>query len=92
MREDDDSFCRVKPDVARVFLADIPQRVEALRGYWDAGDAKGIPCQAHTIKGTAAAASCAGIARLALALEQAGKAGDLESAKIVSRICARRWN
>ena len=67
-------------DIARTFLADLPQRVEVLRGHWDAGDAKGVAGQAHSIKGAAAAMYCESLASLALALETAGKAGDLASA------------
>jgi PAS domain S-box-containing protein len=68
-------------NIARTFLADIPRRVEAIRGHLDVSDAQQIAIQAHTIKGAAAAVSCVGLAKLALALERAGKAGDLESAK-----------
>ena len=68
-------------NIVRTFLADMPCRVEALRGHLEAGDAKGIACQAHTIKGAAAAVSCDRLMRLALALEKAGKASDLESAR-----------
>jgi len=42
---------------------------------------KGVASQAHTIKGAAATVSCESLRRLALALENAGKAGDLESAR-----------
>jgi signal transduction histidine kinase/HPt (histidine-containing phosphotransfer) domain-containing protein/ActR/RegA family two-component response regulator len=68
-------------NVARTFLADIPHRLEALREHLDARDAKGVADQAHTIKGAAAAVGCASLSRLALALEKAGKASDLESAR-----------
>jgi signal transduction histidine kinase/CheY-like chemotaxis protein/HPt (histidine-containing phosphotransfer) domain-containing protein len=67
--------------IVRSFLADIPQRVLALRNHLDTGDAKGVTYQAHTIKGAAATVGCAGLSRLALALERAGKASDLESAR-----------
>ena len=68
-------------NVARTFLADIPHRLQALREHLDAKDAKGVAGQAHTIKGAAAAVGCASLERLALALEKAGKASDLESAR-----------
>jgi CheY-like chemotaxis protein len=68
-------------DIARTFLTDIPQRVEALRDHLDARDPKGVACQAHTIKGASAAVGCESLRRLALALEKAGKASDLESAR-----------
>ena len=66
--------------IARSFLADVPGRMEALRGHLACGDAKAVQHQAHTIKGAAAAVGGECVARLALALEQAGKAGDLEAA------------
>ena len=68
-------------NVARTFLSDIPHRLQALREHLDARDAKGVANQAHTIKGAAAAVGCASLSRLALALEKAGKASDLESAR-----------
>ena len=68
-------------NIARTFLADIPHRVEALRDHLDAGDTKGVASEAHTIKGAAATVSCEGLMRLALALEMAGKASDLASAR-----------
>jgi signal transduction histidine kinase/CheY-like chemotaxis protein/HPt (histidine-containing phosphotransfer) domain-containing protein len=67
--------------IVRTFLADIPQRLVALRDYLHAGDAKGVTNQAHTIKGAAATVGCEGLRRLALALEQTGKASDLEAAR-----------
>jgi HPt (histidine-containing phosphotransfer) domain-containing protein len=66
--------------IARSFLADIPGRLEALRGHVACEDAKAVQHQAHTIKGAAAAVGGEGVARLALALEQMGHAGDLLAA------------
>jgi len=63
------------------FLMDIPQQIEALRGYLDAGDAAGAERQAHTIKGASANVGGDALRALAFELEQAGKAGDLESIK-----------
>ncbi len=63
------------------FLADMPKQIEALHGYLESGDAAGAERQAHTIKG-AAANVCGEVLRaLALELEQAGKAGELNSMK-----------
>jgi HPt (histidine-containing phosphotransfer) domain-containing protein len=78
--------CRTFPEgnlaqaIARSFLADIPGRIQALLGHLDARDAKGVESQAHTIKGAALTVGSEGLAKLALALEQVGKAGDLMSA------------
>jgi len=63
------------------FLADVPRQIEALRGYLEAGDAAGAERQAHTIKGASANVGGERLRAVALELEQAGKAGDLESIK-----------
>ena len=63
------------------FLADIPDRMTALRGHLDAGDIKNVERQAHTIKGAAAAVGSERLAKLAFALEQSGHAGDLLDAQ-----------
>jgi HPt (histidine-containing phosphotransfer) domain-containing protein len=68
-------------DIARTFVADIPRRVQALQLCLDADDAKGVAHQAHTIKGAAAAMTCAVLVSLATLLETAGKSGDLKSAR-----------
>jgi HPt (histidine-containing phosphotransfer) domain-containing protein len=62
------------------FLEDIPKRIEALNGFLDKQDAKGVEFQAHTIKGAAAAVSGKSPMNMAFELEQAGKVGDLEAA------------
>ena len=67
--------------IAGAFLEDVPKQIEALRGYLDAGDAKGAHRQAHTIKGSAATVGGEALTKLAFGLEQAGKAGDLETVK-----------
>ena len=61
------------------FLVDMPQQIQALRGYLEAGDAAGAERQAHTIKGAAANVGGESLRALALELEQLGKAGDLDS-------------
>jgi PAS domain S-box-containing protein len=63
------------------FLMDIPRQIEALRAYLDAGDAAGAERQAHTIKGASSNVGGEDLQALASELEQAGKAGDLESIK-----------
>ena len=63
------------------FLMDIPRQIEALQGYLDAGDAAGAERQAHTIKGASANMGGEALRALASELEQAGKAGDIESIK-----------
>jgi HPt (histidine-containing phosphotransfer) domain-containing protein len=67
--------------IARSFLADVPGRMEALKGHLASGDARAVQHQAHTIKGAAAAVSGEGVAQLALALERSSKSGDLQAAR-----------
>ncbi|MEA3396675.1 MAG: response regulator, partial [Chloroflexota bacterium] len=67
--------------IVQGFLADIPQQIEALRNYLEAGDAAGAERQAHTIKGASANVGGEALRALAFELEKAGKAGDLESIK-----------
>ncbi|HEY5281206.1 MAG TPA: ATP-binding protein, partial [Polyangia bacterium] len=66
--------------VARSFLADAPRRIAILRGHLEAGNAKDVELQAHTLKGAAATVGGEGLVSWALAIEQAGRAGDLASA------------
>jgi CheY-like chemotaxis protein/HPt (histidine-containing phosphotransfer) domain-containing protein len=66
--------------VARSFLADAPGRIAVLRGHLEAGNAKDVEFQAHTIKGAAATVGGEGLVSWALAIEQAGRASDLASA------------
>ncbi len=67
--------------VARTFLIDMPQQIEALSGYLDSNDPKGVELQAHTIKGAAAAVGAPALTTLAWRLEQAGKAGNLAAVR-----------
>jgi len=64
------------------FLMDMPCRIEALRVCLEAGDAAGAERQAHTIRGASANMGGEALRELASELEQAGKAGDMESIKI----------
>jgi CheY-like chemotaxis protein/nitrogen-specific signal transduction histidine kinase/HPt (histidine-containing phosphotransfer) domain-containing protein len=66
--------------VAHSFLVDTPRRIAVLRGHLKAGNTKDVECQAHTIKGAAATVGGEGLVGWALALERAGRAGDLASA------------
>jgi CheY-like chemotaxis protein len=63
------------------FLADIPGRLEALKSHVEAGDAKSVERQAHSIKGAAAAVGGKGLAQLAFTIEKSGNAGDLSAAR-----------
>jgi len=62
------------------FLGDIPKQIDALKGSAAVGDLRAVERQAHTIKGAAATVSADVLAAAALSVEQAGRAGDLETA------------
>jgi len=59
------------------FLQDGPSQLDKLRARLEAADAPGTRLQAHALKGAAATASAEGLQALALAIEQAGAAGQL---------------
>ena len=60
------------------FLQDGPSQLNKLRARLEAADAPGTRAQAHTLKGAAATASAEGLQALALAIERAGAAGQLD--------------
>jgi len=65
--------------ILQEFLMDIPRQIEALQAYLDAGDAAGAHRQAHTIKGAAANVGGEALHAVAFEMEQACKAGDLDT-------------
>jgi PAS domain S-box-containing protein len=73
---DDEDLART---VAEGFLADIPQQIEALRGYLEAGDAPGAERQAHTIRGASATVGGEALRAVAFEIEKAARAGDLDT-------------
>jgi len=70
-------------DLARTvigsFLEDLPQQIDLLKRYLEAGDLPGTERQVHTIKGASANVGGEALRRLAFELEKAAKNGDLES-------------
>jgi len=76
---DDEDLART---VAEGFIEDIPRQIEALRGYLDAVDARGVERQAHTIKGASANVGGECLRVVAFEMEKAGRAGDLDAVKI----------
>ena len=63
------------------FLEDIPRQIAALKGCLDAGDAAGVERLAHSIRGAAANVGGEALCMTVFAVETAGKAGDLATAK-----------
>jgi HPt (histidine-containing phosphotransfer) domain-containing protein len=63
------------------FLGDMPRQIQALARFVESGSAREIEDHAHRIKGAAAAVSGEAMRAVALELELAGQAGDVEVAR-----------
>ena len=74
----DDGLVRA---VLTVFLKDMPTQIDALKGHLDADDVASGGRVAHTLKGAAANVHGNALSEAARALEAAGMAGDLRSAR-----------
>jgi HPt (histidine-containing phosphotransfer) domain-containing protein len=64
--------------VLQGFVANFPSQLDQLRKRLDQADGPGAALQAHSLKGAAAAVSAGGLHALAQAMEQAGRAGELD--------------
>ena len=62
------------------FLADIPQRIKALKVFLESGDVYGVEFQAHTIKGASANVGGERLSAVASEMEKAATAQDLTAA------------
>jgi signal transduction histidine kinase/DNA-binding response OmpR family regulator len=67
-------------EVVGLFMADVPNQLEALRQAVAAGDAKSLREIAHTLKGSAGCLGGLAAADAARRLEEAAKTGDLTAA------------
>jgi CheY-like chemotaxis protein/HPt (histidine-containing phosphotransfer) domain-containing protein len=63
------------------FLGDIPRQVEILRGYLDSGDNPNAERQAHGIKGACVNVGGEAMSAVALEMEKAAAACDLDAAR-----------
>ena len=72
-------------DLAQVvldgFLSELPDEITQLKNHVAAGDARLIEQKAHKIKGASATVGGEALRAVAWAMEQAGKAGDLDAAR-----------
>jgi len=73
---DDEELART---VAGGFLEDLPKQITILKDFLKAGDVPGSERQAHSIKGASANVGGEALRAVALEMEQAAKAGDLQS-------------
>ncbi|MEI6667761.1 MAG: CHASE domain-containing protein [Acidobacteriota bacterium] len=73
-------------DLARAvvvgFLGDLPRLIQGLRESLAAGQTTGVERGAHTIKGASANLGAAALRAVAADIERAGKAGDLDAARL----------
>ncbi len=65
--------------IALSFLHDTPNRIDVLEGHVARGDAELAGREAHGIKGAAANVSAEELRRVAEAMEEAGRRGDLDA-------------
>jgi HPt (histidine-containing phosphotransfer) domain-containing protein len=65
--------------VIAAFLEDIPRQIEALRDHLEAGDAKNVERQAHTIRSAAANIGGEAMRMVAREMEDEGRAGNLKA-------------
>jgi len=75
---DDEALAKI---ILKGFLSDIPLQIQALKGFLEAEDAKGVERQAHTIKGATSNVEGYSLRDVAFKMEKAGKAGDLNAVK-----------
>jgi PAS domain S-box-containing protein len=83
MRErlgDDDALVR---ELAELFQGDCPRLLQRVAAAVRAGDPEAVRQAAHTLKGSASNFGAADATRLALCLEEMGRAGDLAGAEEV---------
>jgi signal transduction histidine kinase/DNA-binding response OmpR family regulator/HPt (histidine-containing phosphotransfer) domain-containing protein len=66
-------------EIIACFLADVVTQTQALRAHIEAGEAELAGCQAHTIRGAAANVGGVAMSAVACQMEEAGKAGRLDT-------------
>jgi len=69
--------------IVRAFLDDVPVQLASLKRHLDAADGMAASRQAHALKGAAANITAARLRALALEVEQAASAGELERTKLL---------
>ncbi len=75
---DDEDFARVVIDG---FMSELPDQITRLKNHLTSGDARLVEQQAHKIKGASATVGAEALRAVAWAMEQAGKAGDLDAGR-----------
>ena len=72
-------------ELARVvldgFLSELPDQITQLKNHLATGETRPVEQQAHKIKGACSTVGCEALRAVAWAMEQAGKAGDMDAAR-----------
>ena len=68
----------VLSEVLRLFLDEVPRRIDRLRGAWTAGNLIEVHRAAHSLKGSAGNIGAHAMYEVCKQLDERGKAGDLE--------------
>jgi len=71
-------LCQLAGTVLAGFLRNVPSQLRNLRARIEEADAPGSRLQAHALKGAAATVGAESLRAMALAIEQAGAAGQLD--------------
>ncbi len=74
---EEDVGAELLPEILRTFLIETDRRMKRLVGRVDAGDARAVGDEAHTLKGSAGTFGALALCQTAFELEQAGRRGDL---------------
>jgi HPt (histidine-containing phosphotransfer) domain-containing protein len=67
-------------EVLRMFLSEVPPRLERLRNAWAAGNIEEVHRSAHSLKGSAGNIGARAFFAVCSQLDEKGKAGDLAGA------------
>lgn len=84
IRTDGDSV--LMREVVAFALEDLPLLLSRLSAALEAGDTKSVGALAHTVKGTAGAVGAGNLYRASLALEEAAKAGRLDTGGLLDSV------
>jgi HPt (histidine-containing phosphotransfer) domain-containing protein len=69
----------VLAEVLQLFMADVPTRIERLRGAWQTGDAVTVQRAAHSLKGSAGNIGAHQLLAVCSRLDELGRSGDLSA-------------
>jgi HPt (histidine-containing phosphotransfer) domain-containing protein len=70
----------VLEEILRMFLTEVPPRLDRLRNAWAAGNIEGVRRAAHSLKGSAGNIGANRLYAVCRQLDDQGKTGDLSAA------------